>query len=99
MEKITTDVLVIGSGGAGLTAALVAAKQGLKVLLVEKTDKFGGTTAWSGGGIWVPCNSLAKAAGVDDSPQKSSHLFAAKYRPDRAFRPGGCLCAKCPENV
>ena len=51
-----------------MTAALVAAKMGLDVLLVEKTEYFGGTTAWSGGGIWAPGNSLAREAGMDDSP-------------------------------
>lgn len=69
MDRIETDVLVVGSGGAGLTAALVTAKQGLRVTLIEKTDLFGGTTAWSGGGIWAPCNSLARSEGVADSPE------------------------------
>ncbi len=63
----TRDVIVVGSGGAGMTAALVAAKAGLDVLLVEKAAYFGGTTAWSGGGVWVPGNQLAKDAGLEDS--------------------------------
>tara|TARA_R110002110_G_C13470525_1_gene720972 strand:+ start:88752 stop:90416 length:1665 start_codon:yes stop_codon:yes gene_type:complete len=67
MQTITTQVLVVGAGGAGLTAATVAAQRGLDVLLVEKTPVFGGTTAWSGGGIWVPCNTLQHAAGLQDS--------------------------------
>jgi glycine/D-amino acid oxidase-like deaminating enzyme len=66
-EPITTDVLVIGSGGAGMTAACVAALAGQRVLLAEKTDCFGGTTALSGGGIWVPGNALARAAGGTDT--------------------------------
>ncbi|NKI16450.1 FAD-dependent oxidoreductase [Spongiibacter sp. KMU-166] len=61
------DVIVVGSGGAGMTAALVAARSGLDVLLLEKTEYFGGTTALSGGGIWVPCSPQAKAAGIEDS--------------------------------
>lgn len=61
------DVIVVGSGAAGLSAALSAAKRGLKVLVVEKTHWFGGTTALSGGGIWVPGNHHATAAGITDT--------------------------------
>jgi succinate dehydrogenase/fumarate reductase flavoprotein subunit len=61
------DVVVMGSGAAGLTAALVAAKAGNKVAVLEKAPHFGGTTAISGGGIWVPGSPQAKAAGVKDS--------------------------------
>lgn len=61
------DVVIMGSGAAGLTAALVAAKAGNRVAVLEKAAQFGGTTAISGGGIWVPGSPQAKAAGVDDS--------------------------------
>nr|WP_298105444.1 FAD-dependent oxidoreductase [uncultured Shinella sp.] len=61
------DVVVIGSGGAGLAAAIVAAKRGLDVLVVEKTSYFGGATAMSGGGTWIPANSLAREQGIEDS--------------------------------
>ncbi len=64
-----TDVLIVGSGAGGLTAAFVAAEGGARALVVEKTDYFGGTSATSGGGIWIPCSSLAKRAGFDDSPE------------------------------
>ncbi len=50
----TVDVLVIGSGGGGMTAALAAEANGLDTLVVEKSPQFGGSTALSGGGIWVP---------------------------------------------
>ncbi|MDE1179231.1 FAD-dependent oxidoreductase [Paraburkholderia sp.] len=58
------DVLVIGSGAAGLSAAVTAAWHGLKVIVVEKDAVFGGATAWSGGWMWVPCNPLARRAGI-----------------------------------
>jgi len=67
IETLDKDVVVVGSGGAGMTAATVAARLGLDVLLVEKSPFFGGTTALSGGGIWVPCNSLEQEAGIEDS--------------------------------
>ena len=50
------DVVVVGSGAAGLVCALVAAVGGLRVLVVEKSEKLGGTSAMSGGAVWVPAN-------------------------------------------
>ena len=64
------DVVVLGSGAAGLTAALAAAVDGATVALYEKADQVGGTTAWSGAGIWIPGNQLAKEAGVEDSTER-----------------------------
>ncbi|MES2972174.1 MAG: FAD-dependent oxidoreductase [Pseudomonadota bacterium] len=61
------DVLVIGAGAAGLTTAITARKLGLDVLVVEKEPVFGGTTALSGGWLWVPCSSHAVKAGIADS--------------------------------
>lgn len=61
------DLLVAGSGASGLTAAVVAAKHGLKVIVVEKEAVFGGTTALSGGYLWVPNNHLDAAEGIKDS--------------------------------
>lgn len=66
METITCDVLVIGSGAAGMTTAITARHFGADVLVVEKASTFGGTTARSGGWLWVPGNPLASRAGVDD---------------------------------
>ncbi len=63
----TCDVLVIGAGAGGLATAIVAKKQGLDVIVVEKEAFFGGTTAFSGGVLWVPCNPQASANGIQDS--------------------------------
>lgn len=61
------DVIVVGSGAAGMTAALTARKKGLDVLVLEKEPTFGGTSARSGGWLWIPCNPLAVEAGISDS--------------------------------
>lgn len=61
------DVLVAGSGASGMVAAIVAAKKGLKVIVAEKEAVFGGTTALSGGYLWVPNNPVSIEAGVKDS--------------------------------
>lgn len=64
----SVDVLVVGSGNGGLTAALCSYEMGTRdVLVVEKGARYGGTSAVSGGGVWVPCNRYARAAGADDS--------------------------------
>jgi succinate dehydrogenase/fumarate reductase flavoprotein subunit len=62
-----TDVVVVGTGGAALTAAILARDQGADVLVVERSDKVGGTTAVSGGVLWIPLNHHMKAPGVTDS--------------------------------
>lgn len=69
--NIDYDLLVVGSGAGALTAAVTAAAKGLRVLVIEKTDKYGGTSALSGGGIWIPCNHLFKAEGGQDTPEKA----------------------------
>ena len=64
------DVLVVGTGNGALTAALCNWEMGTQdVLIIEKTDKVGGTSATSGGGIWIPANHYAKACGADDSAE------------------------------
>ena len=65
-KAVTCDVLVVGSGAAGLTAAVTARKAGLDVLLVEKDENFGGTSAISGGQVWIPGNHHAIQAGETD---------------------------------
>ena len=62
------DVLVVGSGGGGMTAALKADADGLDTLIVEKSPQFGGSTALSGGGIWVPGAPSQRRAGYVPAP-------------------------------
>lgn len=62
------DLLVIGSGAGGMTAAISAAALGADALVIEKSDKYGGTSAMSGGGIWIPNSHLAIAAGQKEAP-------------------------------
>jgi len=69
LPVIDCDLLVAGSGASGMTAAIVAAKNGLKVIVVEKEPVFGGTTALSGGYLWVPNNPVSQEAGVKDSKE------------------------------
>ena len=65
MKEHQVDVLVVGSGNAGMTAALTAKIMGLKqVLVIEKDKTYGGTSGMSGGGVWVPCNRYAVEAGA-----------------------------------
>ncbi|WP_240334407.1 FAD-dependent oxidoreductase [Sphingobium estronivorans] len=64
---VVTDVLVVGTGAGGLTAAIVAADQRLRVMLIEKSDQFGGTSATSGGVVWIPASRAAQEAGHSDS--------------------------------
>jgi succinate dehydrogenase/fumarate reductase flavoprotein subunit len=71
------DVIVIGAGAGGMTAAAVAASEGLRVLVTEKTEFVGGTTAWSGGMVWIPVNAKMKQAGLDDSPSEAASYLAA----------------------
>jgi 3-oxosteroid 1-dehydrogenase len=63
----TVDVVIVGTGAAGLIASLVVKEAGYEPLLVEKSDKVGGSSAMSGGGLWIPNNPLMRAAGVPDS--------------------------------
>lgn len=71
----TCDVLVVGSGGGALTGAYVAASKGLSVIVIESTDKFGGTTCYSGGGVWFPGNVVNARTGVADSNDRALEYF------------------------
>jgi 3-oxosteroid 1-dehydrogenase len=89
------DVVVVGAGAAGMTAALTAARRGLRCVVVEKAATFGGSAARSGAGIWVPCNEVLLAAGVQDTPQQAARYLAAVVGPEipadrqRAFLDNG----------
>ena len=61
---IQSDVVIVGSGAAGLATAVTAAWLGLSVTVLEKDRLLGGTSAWSGGWLWIPRNPLAVAAGI-----------------------------------
>lgn len=71
LERHRRHVVVLGTGGAGLTAAISAHAGGAKVSVYEKHDQIGGTTAWSGGMIWIPNNPHEVELGVDDSRAKA----------------------------
>ena len=70
------DIVVAGSGAAGMTAALTAAHRGATVVVLEKTGSFGGSTARSGGGIWAPGNTVLRRAGVADTPELARSYLA-----------------------
>lgn len=70
------DVLIVGSGAAGLAAASVAAAHGLDTIVVERQDRLGGTTALSEGMIWVPCSRAAQQAGRADSVEAAGAYLA-----------------------
>jgi succinate dehydrogenase/fumarate reductase flavoprotein subunit len=68
------DVLVVGSGCSGMSAAITAASEGLKVLVIEKEPKFGGSTARSGGWLWIPNTALAKVQGIHE-PEGAARTY------------------------
>ena len=70
-ETYECDALVVGSGCAGMSAAVTAGHHGLNVLIVEKEPRFGGTTARSGGWLWIPGTSLARGWGIVESPEQA----------------------------
>lgn len=85
--NVDCDVLVVGSGAGGLSAAVTAAYHGLKVMVVEKADVCGGATSWSGGWAWTPGNPLAKADGVSEDRELFRtylrHRLGRNYQEDR----------------
>jgi 3-oxosteroid 1-dehydrogenase len=85
----TVDVLVVGSGAGGMLAALVAATNHAEVLIVEKESLWGGTSATSGAGIWIPGSDQAAAAGFNDDIEQAFRYvrgLSADNVPDDAIR-------------
>jgi succinate dehydrogenase/fumarate reductase flavoprotein subunit len=74
---LETDLLVVGAGAAGMTAALVGALEGLQTILCEKSGMVGGTTATSAGTVWIPGSRQSEAAGVPDSIAAAEAYLAA----------------------
>ncbi|MFO1079366.1 MAG: FAD-dependent oxidoreductase [Reyranellaceae bacterium] len=81
MSDLDCDVIVVGSGAAGLAAALAAAVDGASVLVLEKSAVLGGTTAMSSAGTWVPANHHMLAAGLDDSAAETLEYLRATAPP------------------
>ena len=69
------DVVVVGSGVAALFGAAAAASRGLSTCLIEKTDRFGGTSAYSGGSVWLPGNKILARDGLEDSVDRGLEYF------------------------
>src|SRR5262245_22951842 len=67
----TVDLLIVGSGAGAMATAIRTHDRGGRALLVEKTPLYGGSSAMSGGSLWIPNNHLMAAAGVSDSPDEA----------------------------
>ncbi|MEN8283490.1 FAD-dependent oxidoreductase [Acinetobacter gerneri] len=98
-QTLSCDVLVIGSGAGGLSTAVTAAVQGLDVVVTEKASVFGGTTAVSGGWLWIPNTPHAKKAGqsepIDQVKTYLKNVLLEKYDEDRIHQ----YLTKAPEMV
>ena len=77
VAAIECDVVVVGSGAAGLCAALAASARGARVIVLEKAPVLGGTTAMSAAGTWVPANHHMLAAGLPDSAEEALSYLRA----------------------
>lgn len=76
------DVLIVGSGAAAMTAAVVARKNHADVLVIEKSELYGGSSATSGGVVWIPATRQALAAGSDDTPEDGFNYIRALTAPE-----------------
>lgn len=94
------DLLVVGSGAAGLATAVVAAFHGLTVVVAEKTPLVGGTSAWSGGWLWIPRNPLAVREGIVEAEAEPRRYLSSELGPRAAADPRlAAFLANGPEMV
>ncbi|MET7769976.1 FAD-dependent oxidoreductase [Nocardia sp. NPDC005366] len=99
------DVVVVGSGGAALAGALAATARGLSTCVIEKTECFGGTSAYSGGSVWLPGNHVLERDGVDDSVERGLTYFGSlvgettRSEVQRAYLETGPVVADFLENT
>jgi 3-oxosteroid 1-dehydrogenase len=93
------DVLVFGSGAAGMASALVAAQEGLQVLLCEKSPLIGGTTAISGGEMWIPNSRHSRAQGIDDSVDNAARYWEAEVGEPGAGPHRSTYLRRAPEAI
>ena len=91
------DLLVVGSGAGGMTAAITAQQQGLVTLLIEKSSRYGGTSALSGGVIWIPNNPHMARAGISDSEEEAMRYLEQVVSADVDRRKLQAFVQKGPE--
>ena len=90
LEDETTDIIVVGTGGAGLSAATTAFNSGLSLIVLEKASSLGGTTRRSGGRYWIPNNYKQREVGIEDTKEDAikymaRYSFPTKYNSDLDF--------------
>lgn len=93
------DVIVIGAGAGGMTAACVAAAEGLATLLIEKADPVGGTTSVSGGMVWIPANPKMRAAGITDTLEQARLYLSHTVPGDFNHELREAFLARAPEAI
>jgi len=99
MKQLDCDVLVVGSGASGLAAAVTAAHHGLRVVVAEKAGQLGGTSAWSGGWLWVPGNALAVAEGNLEDGDAAERYLRSQVRAEALDERQRTYLQRAPEMV
>jgi succinate dehydrogenase/fumarate reductase flavoprotein subunit len=98
-DRNSYDVIVLGAGAGGMAAAIVAANEGLETLVIEKSGYVGGTTALSGGMVWIPNNSAIEEAGLDDTPEQAQAYLDAIVGQDMGYDLRRKFLSAAPEAV